>query len=337
MGARRRPPTLHALLQRKRPLLRYGVQEFATDKQALEFCEASFHRVRRFRFIRAENNLLSTAGSDFAGCRIATVYSTGHEISLDEDDGFALLLPIRGTLAVRACGTEMVANPGEMLAAGTLARTTTLSQDYLGVLVRTPTGEIARRLQSRGLRSAMSSLMSVADETDAGFGSTLRSYVLHLLDELDRRQTLCESEDAALSAVRLLQDFIVQWQADVQEREAGSARSAPASPVSLRRAEEFVRTNCTQALSLDEIAGTAGVSVRSLQQAFRRYRRTTPHAFLNQCRLERARQRLLAASPQDSVASIARECGFIHLGRFAAVYARAFGERPSSTLKRATG
>ncbi len=56
--------------------------------------------------------------------------------------------------------------------------------------------------------------------------------------------------------------------------------------------------------------------------------------FLKRVRMRLARQQLLQAGPGRSVTFIALECGFAHLGRFAAEYKRYFGESPSDTIKR---
>lgn len=77
------------------------------------------------------------------------------------------------------------------------------------------------------------------------------------------------------------------------------------------------------------------VSVRSLQEGFRRSLDTTPVAYLRRVRLEKARDELTAAEPgTTSVTEVATRWGFVHLGRFSSTYARAFGERPSETLRR---
>jgi transcriptional regulator GlxA family with amidase domain len=52
-------------------------------------------------------------------------------------------------------------------------------------------------------------------------------------------------------------------------------------------------------------------------------------------RLYAARARLCAPRPEDSVTSIAMDCGFSHLGEFAQSYFRTYSERPSHTLARA--
>lgn len=51
-------------------------------------------------------------------------------------------------------------------------------------------------------------------------------------------------------------------------------------------------------------------------------------------RLEGARRDFLAAGPGTSVRDIASRVGFMQLSRFAASYARLFGELPSATPPR---
>lgn len=99
-----------------------------------------------------------------------------------------------------------------------------------------------------------------------------------------------------------------------------------AAPGHLRRAEAFMRAQAEAPIGLAEIAAAAGCSVRTLHNAFRLFRDTTPHRALLLVRLERAREALLRG--EEPVAAVARRFGFSHLGRFAASYARQFGERP---------
>jgi transcriptional regulator GlxA family with amidase domain len=83
-----------------------------------------------------------------------------------------------------------------------------------------------------------------------------------------------------------------------------------------------------------ELAQSLGISLRSLQLAFQEVHGHGPREALNRIRLEKARQRLLAAREEGRVTAIALESGFSHLSRFAQSYAQAFGERPSETLLR---
>jgi transcriptional regulator GlxA family with amidase domain len=58
--------------------------------------------------------------------------------------------------------------------------------------------------------------------------------------------------------------------------------------------------------------------------------------YLRNVRLDRARLRLSDVhAAEASVTAIALECGFGHLGKFAAAYRERFGEQPSETLANA--
>jgi AraC-like DNA-binding protein len=87
--------------------------------------------------------------------------------------------------------------------------------------------------------------------------------------------------------------------------------------------------------SVSEVARAVGVSVRSLQEGFKRDIGVPPMTFLQSVRLSNAHSMLLAAASETtSVSEIAQGCGFTHLGRFAKQYRRRFGESPSVTLAR---
>lgn len=105
------------------------------------------------------------------------------------------------------------------------------------------------------------------------------------------------------------------------------------APRHVKKAEVFIRGNMSDAIGLAEIADAAGVSVRALQEGFRRFRNTTPLEMLRMIRMEAARAELLAADPQDTVTTIALRWGFTHLSRFSGSYRLRYNETPSETLR----
>lgn len=116
-----------------------------------------------------------------------------------------------------------------------------------------------------------------------------------------------------------------------------SAFSTPApsaDPVAVRRAQDYMAANAERAISMAEIAGAAGVSLRSLQDAYRKARGVTLGDGLLALRLDRFRTALLSGECKFSVADAAFAAGFGHLGRAAAAYRERFGEAPSETLRR---
>lgn len=122
-----------------------------------------------------------------------------------------------------------------------------------------------------------------------------------------------------------------------------AAGSSPAASNSLadlnsanvvQQAIAYMDRRADQPITISSLAGHLGVSIRSLQTAFRAELDITPHEHLRAVRLGRARQDLLLASARDiSVAQVARRWGFSNLGRFAAHYSQVYGESPKDTLR----
>jgi AraC-like DNA-binding protein len=107
------------------------------------------------------------------------------------------------------------------------------------------------------------------------------------------------------------------------------------TPQPLRRALSFIDEHASDPITLDEIATAARLSPRGLQAAFRRHLDTTPLGHLRSVRMERAHRDLQSADQGEgvSVAAVAANWGFTHLGRFAIDYRRRFGFYPSQTLR----
>nr|WP_232916254.1 helix-turn-helix transcriptional regulator [Pseudomonas viridiflava] len=87
-------------------------------------------------------------------------------------------------------------------------------------------------------------------------------------------------------------------------------------------------------LTVGEVAVHAGLSVRSLQSGFKRYRNTTPIAFLRSVRINKARRLLSVSSNNQSPRQVAELCGFTNYHVFCKYYLEAFFEHPSVTCGR---
>ena len=111
-------------------------------------------------------------------------------------------------------------------------------------------------------------------------------------------------------------------------------RPGSVAPRHVRAADDFIRANLQEPLTLAEIAAAAGSSVRSLSDAFQEHYQQSPIAYVRQCRLEAVHEELRKADPGVRVTDIALRWGFNHLGRFSALYRERFGEAPLETLRR---
>lgn len=102
----------------------------------------------------------------------------------------------------------------------------------------------------------------------------------------------------------------------------------------IRAALDFVLNHAHEPITVDDIADAASLSVRGVQEAFKREFQRSPMAFVRETRLDRAHAELRAVGVErGAVAGVARRSGFSHMGRFSATYHDRFGEYPRDTLR----
>jgi AraC family ethanolamine operon transcriptional activator len=102
----------------------------------------------------------------------------------------------------------------------------------------------------------------------------------------------------------------------------------------IRMAMDFVEQHDRECLSVEQLATAAGVSERTLRDAFLRYFGVPPVQYLNRRSLHQVRKALLAADPSAAtVTEIATQFGVWQFGRLARDYRFLFGELPSETLR----
>lgn len=121
------------------------------------------------------------------------------------------------------------------------------------------------------------------------------------------------------------------WVADLLVGASGVTAATEVSLHRLARLSRWVDLHLAEDITLDRLCAVTGVSWRTLQKSMLAAYGQTPLEFVNARRMIAARKRLESRSSRTQVATIALDCGFRHLGRFAASYREAFGELPSET------
>jgi AraC-like DNA-binding protein len=116
-------------------------------------------------------------------------------------------------------------------------------------------------------------------------------------------------------------------------------RAAPEGPMLshervVRRAEDTIADKLDTPIYVAELCEAAGVSERTLRNAFQSVYGMSPIRFLQLRRLHQVR-RVLRSDTVVSVTEAALRYGFGNLGRFAVEYRQLFGERPSLTRRSA--
>lgn len=136
-------------------------------------------------------------------------------------------------------------------------------------------------------------------------------------------------EEVALQVARWLVLFL--------RRPGGQAQfsshvSMPAATSSLRDLQLWMADNLEADLRVEVLADRAGMSLRSFSRAFNRETGTTPAAYVETLRIERARQRL--EGPDEPIDRIAIDCGFGTPETMRRAFARRLGVSPADYRQR---
>lgn len=109
----------------------------------------------------------------------------------------------------------------------------------------------------------------------------------------------------------------------------------PSHPQVVRRALSAIEQHAGEPVAVSALCRAAGVSERTLRNAFHDVHGIAPKEFLLRQGLEQAHQTLLQAhGVRGAVTRAATESGFYELGRFAGAYRDLYGESPSETARR---
>jgi transcriptional regulator GlxA family with amidase domain len=160
---------------------------------------------------------------------------------------------------------------------------------------------------------------------------SLRGFLSYVFSELRNADTPLRRPGASAAIETLVID-LVHALCDAPIPRPASDNGAA---VRVQAACEYMYAHSSEALTVQQIADALGVGPRHLQSAFRDITGMTPREKLTEIRLEHVRSNLTAPEPGTTVTNVALNCGFVHLGRFAATYRRRYGESPSETLRRA--
>jgi AraC-like DNA-binding protein len=98
------------------------------------------------------------------------------------------------------------------------------------------------------------------------------------------------------------------------------------APWQQRRAEDMLRAGLVGGVRLDEVARRCNLSVSQFGRTFKKTTGLTPHHWLVQLRLERAKDLLLWSTLQ--LAEIALDCGFSEQSHFTRTFTRLVGTSP---------
>ncbi len=276
-----------------------------------------FSRVDYLDFLDGDSGhaVVRSFGASHPEASLSQVISTGHEIGLEEDRFTTILIPLSGRIVCATASQDLSCRPGEALLLPT-GRRRTVTRREGGAVFHAVVVNIS------GLPNPPNSARTVRAAT-----------VPDLAMACGILTSLCVGGGgpvplAFASALQLLRDVLA---CDDAERDTARLPHRRGVSPALARAEEMLRERLSEDLSMIEVANAAGISLRQMQEMFRRKHGLSPHAFLTRLRLEQAHLALKSGTPPPTVTEAALAAGFSHLGRFPAIYRARFGTLPSQT------
>ncbi len=178
--------------------------------------------------------------------------------------------------------------------------------------------------------------------TKRGFIRVSRQRIMRFRSVIGQLEAIVEREPAVVeSAVgqraagqKLLREVRNLLVAAPNTVELTPGRQAVPRKQIIRMAMDFVDQHDRECLSVEQLATAAGVSERTLRNAFLTYFGAPPVQYLNRRSLHQIRKALLTADTSAAtVTEIATQFGVWHFGRMARDYRLLFGELPSETLR----
>lgn len=98
------------------------------------------------------------------------------------------------------------------------------------------------------------------------------------------------------------------------------------SPYGLQRVRQYIADHLAEPVSVEELSSVAGLSSSHFAHSFRASTGVPPHQFVRNMRIERAR--MLLQETDQSIATIAVDCGFKDASHFARVFREITGTSP---------
>jgi AraC-like DNA-binding protein len=282
-------------------------------------------------------------GMEVAGLRLGALtagrltYGRRVRLRTAEAENFHVNIPLRGRAVSRSgSGEAVTTGPGEGLVFSPGgAADMSWSADCEQLCLMIPRACLEAELEhllGRSLRGRLA--FDFAADLHSPLGRRWQTVLNLLVDELDHPTDMGRNPLVGRHVEGLVLDGLLLGQP--HSHSDAAIRDGPVRlGAAIRHAVELIEERPSEPWTTVRLATEVHLSVRALQDGFRRNLATPPMTYLRQVRLRRAREALQAADRNTTtVGAIAFGLGILHMGRFAAAYRDAFGEAPSDTLNR---
>ena len=258
-------------------------------------------------------------------------------ISAEPATDFTLYVPLRGEIEMLIDGEQMTATAARPLLRGPVRSFVFEPSPTRYLVVDIPVATMKAAASAAGARLPGHASIDAAPAAAVIRLATRLAAVANRSRSLAALQRFSARDRGARmpEPIRKLEDQLL----DVLVHAGGSGafqRRPPSDHCDVEGLKAWLAARAHGPVRITELATRAGVSKRTVERAFLRTG-CTPLEYLRGVRLEHARRMLVAASTATTVAEVAVQAGFTHLGRFATEYRLRFGELPSQALARRRG
>jgi len=111
-------------------------------------------------------------------------------------------------------------------------------------------------------------------------------------------------------------------------------RGGNCRPAYIRRLQEYIYENSQLPITLEDLSRLAGVTSRTLHNAFRRYYNSTPMEYVRSVKVQKVHEELMNADADIKITELLTRYSIYNFGRFARLYRTRYGYLPSETIKR---
>ena len=248
---------------------------------------------------------------------------------------YAVCLPISGTIRItsRSGGTALVCEgSGVVISPDEAILAEYLSDECRFITVLLDRSDMEAELSAllgRGIASPLRFEPRLKDVGDGSFSQALRL----LRHEMESPDGLTSIPAMSVRLGRLVVAGLLMSQPSNYLAEL-TRPSAVCGPRAIRAAVALIEEHPTRIKTVGDIAKAVGLSVRALEEGFRRHVGTPPMTYVRDVRMARAHAELTSADADVTTATdVAVNWEFWHYGRFAAAYRQRYGCTPSQTLR----
>jgi AraC-like DNA-binding protein len=323
--------TKHTVLSNYR-VIDTGDPEYARDRLVSTYGATSFEPRRDEAKFRVRASLVRMGDLELSYCG----YDSDVSLGFGEIPFVRQIFNLRGTAQYSTAGLHGQVAPGTW--SGVLPANTPVRFEY-----RSAYQHLMLRIEQQALRRNLEALIgkdvanSIVFEADVAAdrqpaSNLLRRTIFQFAADFNTSGSLFSDLAAAEIKRAVIMQFLLCHRHDYSHF---LYREPPSSTFSaVKKVEAFIEANWDKPIDIEAMAAVGNVSARTLFRQFREDRGYSPADFAKRVRLDRARERLERADPDTSVTQTALRCGFQNLGHFARDYRLAFGELPSTTLRK---